>query len=140
MRKSKNFSKRTTKPNKNAIKALSVATIAGLAMIGAASPACAEVDNRIIIDTIDQTVTGDYSNRINNNERVIEEEYRNTEKDDIEEFMFMNLRMINGINENEFKCQIIDNKTTVECNINNCQVELMFNCSKPITLTAIEVK
>lgn len=31
MRKSKNFSKRTTKPNKNAIKALSVATIAGLA-------------------------------------------------------------------------------------------------------------
>lgn len=34
MRKSKNFSKRTTKPNKNAIKALSVATIAGLAMIG----------------------------------------------------------------------------------------------------------
>lgn len=68
MRKSKNFSKRTTKPNKNAIKALSVATIAGLAMIGAASPACAEVDNRIIIDTIDQTVTGDYSNRINNND------------------------------------------------------------------------
>lgn len=68
MRKTKNFSKRTTKPNKNAIKALSVATIAGLAMIGAASPACAEVDNRIIIDTIDQTVTGDYSNRINNND------------------------------------------------------------------------
>ncbi len=34
MRKSKNFSKRTTKLNKNAIKALSVATIAGLAMIG----------------------------------------------------------------------------------------------------------
>ena len=45
----------------------------------------------------------EYINRINNNERVIEEEYRNTEKDDIEEFMFMNLRMINGINENEFK-------------------------------------
>ena len=44
------------------------------------------------------------------------------------------------INENEFKCQIIDNKMTVECNINNCQVELMFNCSKPITLTAVEVK
>lgn len=68
MRKTKNFSKRTTKPDKNAIKALSVATIAGLAMIGAASPAYAEVDNRIIIDTIDQTVTGDYSNRINNND------------------------------------------------------------------------
>ena len=44
------------------------------------------------------------------------------------------------INENEFKCRIIDNKTTLECNINNCQVELMFNCSKPITLTAVEVK
>ena len=45
----------------------------------------------------------EYIDRINNNESVIEEEYRNTEKDDIEEFMFMNLRMINGINENEFK-------------------------------------
>ena len=44
------------------------------------------------------------------------------------------------INENEFQCQIIDNKTTLECNIKNCQVELMFNCSKPITLTAVEVK
>lgn len=39
MRKSKNFSKRTTKPNKNAIKALSVATIAGLAMIGGTAQA-----------------------------------------------------------------------------------------------------
>ncbi len=40
----------------------------GLAVVGAATPACAEVDNRIIIDAIDQTVTGDYSNRINNND------------------------------------------------------------------------
>ena len=39
MRKSKNFSKRTTKPNKNAIKALSVATIAGLAIIGGTAQA-----------------------------------------------------------------------------------------------------
>lgn len=39
MRKSKNFSKRTTKLNKNAIKALSVATIAGLAMIGGTAQA-----------------------------------------------------------------------------------------------------
>lgn len=39
MRKSKNFSKRTTKPNKNAIKTLSVATIAGLAMIGGTAQA-----------------------------------------------------------------------------------------------------
>ena len=39
MRKSKNFSRRTTKPNKNAIKALSVATIAGLAMIGGTAQA-----------------------------------------------------------------------------------------------------
>lgn len=39
MRKTKNFSKRTTKPNKNAIKALSVATIAGLAMIGGTAQA-----------------------------------------------------------------------------------------------------
>ncbi len=68
MRKSGKFSKTSTKSKNNAIKTLSVATIAGLAMIGVASPACAEVDNRIIIDTIDQTVTGDYSNRINNND------------------------------------------------------------------------
>ena len=39
MRKTKNFSKRTTKPDKNAIKALSVATIAGLAMIGGTAQA-----------------------------------------------------------------------------------------------------
>lgn len=39
MRKTKNFSKKTTKPNKNAIKALSVATIAGLAMIGGTAQA-----------------------------------------------------------------------------------------------------
>lgn len=45
----------------------------------------------------------EYIERINKNQSVIEEEYKNTEKDDIEEFMFMNLRMIRGIDENEFK-------------------------------------
>lgn len=68
MRKSGKFSKTSTKSKNNAIKTLSVATIAGLAMIGVASPACAEVDNRIIIDTIDQTVTGDHSNIVNNDD------------------------------------------------------------------------
>ena len=51
-----------------ALKALSIATLASLAIISTATPANAEGDNRIIIDTIDQTVTGDYSNRINNND------------------------------------------------------------------------
>lgn len=47
---------------------LVIAALTGLAVIGVASPACAEVDNRIIIDSIDQTITGDYSNRTNNND------------------------------------------------------------------------
>lgn len=51
-----------------ALKALSIATLASLAIISTATPANAEGDNRIIIDTIDKTITGDYSNRTNNND------------------------------------------------------------------------
>ncbi|MBQ3421061.1 MAG: radical SAM family heme chaperone HemW [Clostridium sp.] len=45
----------------------------------------------------------EYINRINNNESVIEYDYVNTKKDDIEEFMFMGLRMNLGISEKEFE-------------------------------------
>ena len=44
-----------------------------------------------------------YINNINENKSVIEEELENTEKDNIEEFMFMGLRMIKGIEEKEFE-------------------------------------
>lgn len=50
------------------------------------------------IDSIDE-----YINNINENKSVIEEELENTEKDNIEEFMFMGLRMIKGIEEKEFE-------------------------------------
>lgn len=45
----------------------------------------------------------EYVHRINNGESVIEDEYVNTRKDDIEEFMFMGLRMNCGISEKEFE-------------------------------------
>ena len=45
----------------------------------------------------------EYTKRINNGESVVEEEIINSKKDDIEEFMFMGLRMNCGIDEDEFK-------------------------------------
>ena len=44
-----------------------------------------------------------YIDNIKNNLSIIEEEYKNTLKDDMEEFMFMGLRMAKGINVEEFK-------------------------------------
>jgi oxygen-independent coproporphyrinogen III oxidase len=45
----------------------------------------------------------EYIEKINNNESIIEETHVNDLNDDMEEFMFMGLRMIEGININEFK-------------------------------------
>lgn len=45
----------------------------------------------------------EYIKRINSNIEVIEEETKNSLKDNIEEFMFMGLRMNCGISEEEFK-------------------------------------
>lgn len=45
----------------------------------------------------------EYINKINYGESVVENEYTNSQKDDIEEFMFMGLRMNSGISEDEFK-------------------------------------
>jgi oxygen-independent coproporphyrinogen III oxidase len=45
----------------------------------------------------------EYIEKINDHESVIEEIHANNLKDDMEEFMFMGLRMIEGININEFK-------------------------------------
>jgi len=44
----------------------------------------------------------EYIKRINNNESVVADEYANLRKDDIEEFMFMGLRMNCGVSEDEF--------------------------------------
>lgn len=44
-----------------------------------------------------------YIKNINENNSIIDEELENTEKDEIEEFMFMGLRMIKGIEEKEFE-------------------------------------
>lgn len=45
----------------------------------------------------------EYIEKINNNEDVSEEIHINDEKDDMEEFMFMGLRMIEGIDTDKFK-------------------------------------
>ena len=45
----------------------------------------------------------EYIKNINENNSIIDEELENTEKDEIEEFMFMGLRMIKGIEEKEFE-------------------------------------
>jgi len=45
----------------------------------------------------------EYINNAGNNKCIFEEEYVNTKKDNIEEFMFMGLRMIKGIEEKEFE-------------------------------------
>ncbi|HCW54164.1 MAG TPA: oxygen-independent coproporphyrinogen III oxidase [Clostridium sp.] len=45
----------------------------------------------------------EYINKINNNEEVLEEIHCNDLKDDMEEFMFMGLRMIEGIDISKFK-------------------------------------
>ncbi|MDY4079410.1 MAG: radical SAM family heme chaperone HemW [Clostridium sp.] len=45
----------------------------------------------------------EYIKNINENNSIIDEEFENTEKDKIEEFMFMGLRMIKGIEEKEFE-------------------------------------
>lgn len=44
----------------------------------------------------------DYIKKVKANESVVEEVIENLDKDNIEEFMFMGLRMMNGISEEEF--------------------------------------
>lgn len=66
----------------------------------------------------------EYIQKINNNESIIDEETINSDIDNIEEYMFMNLRMIKGINEDEFYRKFnryIDSiyKDVIEKHINN---------------------
>ena len=68
--------------------------------LGLGVSASSFIDNRRIknIDDIQE-----YIQKINNNESVIEEIHVNDINDGMEEFMFMGLRMIEGISINEFK-------------------------------------
>nr|WP_312291599.1 radical SAM family heme chaperone HemW [Clostridium chromiireducens] len=50
------------------------------------------------IDSIEE-----YIEKINNNENIIEECYENSIEDSMEEFMFMGLRMIDGVDTRKFK-------------------------------------
>lgn len=68
--------------------------------IGVGLAASTYIDNKRIknISNLEK-----YIKNINNGDNVSEEEYLNSNEDNIEEFMFMGLRMINGIDENEFE-------------------------------------
>ena len=65
-----------------------------------------------------------YIERINKNESIIDEVIENKNKDNIEEFIFMGLRMLEGINLSEFKNKFNTNiediyKEVIEKNIKN---------------------
>ena len=68
--------------------------------IGVGVSSSSYIDGKRIknIDNINE-----YIKNINENNSIIDEELENTEKDKIEEFMFMGLRMIKGIEEKEFE-------------------------------------
>ena len=70
----------------------------------------------------------EYIKRIGGGESIVDEEIINTKNDDIEEFMFMGLRMNCGIEEEEFKRRFhtdVDNvyKDVIEGNINKGLLE-----------------
>ena len=70
----------------------------------------------------------EYIKRIGSGESIVDEEIINTKNDDIEEFMFMGLRMNCGIEEEEFKRRFNTNvddiyKDVIEGNINKGLLE-----------------
>lgn len=67
--------------------------------LGVGASSSSYIDNKRIKNIDDLRV---YTERINNGESIIEEIITNEDKDNIEEFMFMGLRMNEGIDENEF--------------------------------------
>jgi oxygen-independent coproporphyrinogen-3 oxidase len=68
--------------------------------IGVGLGASSFIDNKRIknIEDLDE-----YIDKLKNSKCIFEEVYVNTNKDNIEEFMFMGLRMIEGIEEKEFQ-------------------------------------
>ena len=80
----------------------------------------------------------EYIRKINNNESVIEEIHANNIKDDMEEFMFMGLRMIEGISINEFKERFNKNINEVYGDVieKNIKKELLICNSERLFLSA----
>ena len=85
-----------------------------------------------------------YIMKINNNESVVEEIHANDIEDDMEEFMFMGLRMTEGININEFKNRFNKDiyevyKDAIEKNIKKelliCNSERLFLSEKGIEIS-----
>lgn len=68
--------------------------------IGVGSSASSFVENK---RTKNLNNLEEYIKEINKNEKTFEEEHENTIEDNMEEFMFMGLRMIEGIDEVEFE-------------------------------------
>ena len=68
--------------------------------IGVGLGASSFIDNKRIknISKLEEYIDNSWNNKC-----IFEEEYVNTKKDNIEEFMFMGLRMIKGIEEREFE-------------------------------------
>ena len=91
--------------------------------VGASSSSYIDGKRRKNIDDLRE-----YIKRIGISESIVDEEIINTKNDDIEEFMFMGLRMNCGIKEEEFKRRFhtdIDNvyKDVIEGNINKGLLE-----------------
>lgn len=90
-------------------------------------------ENRIKnVDSINQ-----YIRKINNNEDVSEEVYRNSLKDDMEEFVFMGLRMIEGISVDEFNVRFGKNIRDIYNDVieKNIKLELLVQDKGRLYLT-----
>ena len=83
--------------------------------IGIGSSSSSYIDNFRVSNI---TSVKGYINNINTNKTVEEERYKNTREDNIEEFIFMGLRMIKGINLQEFNRRFgVDITSIYECQI-----------------------
>lgn len=83
-----------------------------------------------------------YIENIDNNKSVNKEIYENNINDDMEEFMFMGLRMINGITEKEFKSRFKKHVDTVygEVIIDNIKKGLLIRKNGRIYLTSYGIE
>lgn len=68
--------------------------------IGVGSASSSYISGYRLVNTKD---INDYINRINNNETTIIEKHKNSIEDEMEEFVFMGLRMLSGISLSKFK-------------------------------------
>ncbi|MGG7176533.1 radical SAM family heme chaperone HemW [Clostridium paraputrificum] len=103
--------------------------------IGVGASSSSYVNNKRIKNIDDLR---EYIERSNRNESVIEEEVDNSEKDNMEEFMFMGLRMTEGISEAEFKRRFGINIDSVYENVieGNIKKGLLIRKSGRIYLSA----